>query len=61
MNYWGFFFIGACILVLAVCFYLIWRDEQKAEERERRAVEGIARLAKNEKVVFIENRRRGVR
>ncbi len=58
MNYWGLFFIGACILILATCFFLIWRDERRAEERERRAVEEMRRLAEDKDIIFLAEHRR---
>jgi len=50
-----------CIAACAVLFLLIHLDDREAERRERRAVETIRRMAEDEKIVFLEDQRRGVR
>jgi autotransporter translocation and assembly factor TamB len=57
MNWWGFAFIGMCVLVFILLLVVIWLDEREIERQEKMIVGVIREMAASQDVVRLDDYR----
>jgi len=61
MNWWGFTFIGMCVLAFILLLVVIWLDEREIERQEKMMVGVIREVAASQDVVRLDEYREGGR
>ena len=57
MNYWGFAFIGMCVLAFILLLVVLFLDEREIERQEKMIVGVIREMAASQDVVRLDDYR----